>query len=136
MKAKMLLVAAAVAASLTAGASMAAGGGENGDKKIGRVYFKMVCTVCHMTQAGKAIPPNTRSMSEWRAYLDANKHDKTGKSNRSVRNYLDQEYRKSIQDKNKAAQKFVSVPNDQMYAHVRTFLVSGAKDSDTPASCE
>ena len=41
----------------------------DGNAKRGRVYFKMVCTVCHITEAGMAIPPNTRSMSEWSAYF-------------------------------------------------------------------
>jgi len=109
---------------------------EDANPKRGRVYFKMVCTVCHMTQAGKAIPPSAFTMAEWGAYIDADKHDKTGASNPSVKYYTSQEYRKSVADTNKAAQKFLDVPDDQMLADVRAFVVSGAKDSDTPASCE
>lgn len=96
----------------------------------------MVCTVCHMTQAGKAFPPSGMTMAEWGAYMDADKHDKTGKSNASVKYYTSQEYRKSVADSNKAAAKFVDVPDDQLFADVRAFVISGAKDSDTPASCE
>ena len=107
----------------------------DGDKRRGKVYFKMVCTVCHMQTTGKAIPPNSRTMAEWRAYLDSNKHDASGKTNTSVRYFMGQSYRKSIQDTNKAAAKFISLPEDQLYFDVRAFVISGAKDSDTPASC-
>ena len=107
----------------------------DGDKRRGKVYFKMVCTVCHMQTTGKAIPPNSRTMAQWRAYLEAGKHDASGKTNASVRYFMGQSYRKSIQDANKAAAKFISLPEDQLYSDVRAFVISGAKDSDTPASC-
>jgi cytochrome c2 len=136
MEYKTIIAAAAVATALLAGATQATAASDPGDKKIGRVYFKMVCTVCHMTQTGKAIPPNSRTMAEWRTYLDADRHDKSGKSKSTVHYYISQEYRKSVQDTNKAAQKFIDVPNDQLYANVRAFVISGAKDSDTPASCQ
>ena len=109
---------------------------EDANPKRGRVYFKMVCTVCHMTQAGKAVPPSSYTMAEWGSYIDADKHDKTGKSNPSVKYYVSQEYRKSIADSNKAAAKFQEESDEQMLGDVRAFLISGAKDSDTPASCE
>ena len=54
------------------------------NKKRGRVYFKMVCTVCHIQEAAKPIPPNTYTMAEWQAYMDAGKHDLTGNSNPSL----------------------------------------------------
>jgi len=107
-----------------------------GNDKVGRVYFKMVCTVCHMTQAGKSFAPASRTMDEWRAYLAADKHDVSGASNPSVKYHLSQEYRKSIQEQNKAAKKFVDMSDDEMYANVLAFVVKGAKDSDTPATCE
>ncbi len=107
-----------------------------GNKKIGRVYFKMVCTVCHIQDAVKAIPPNSRTMAEWTAYMDADVHDKTGKSNPKVSYYTSKEYRMSIQDTNKAAKKFLKMPDEQLYEDVKTFVVTGAKDSDTPASCQ
>lgn len=131
MKMLMTLVAGVVLAGYITSAFA-----EAGNPKRGRVYFKMVCTVCHMTQAGKSIPPATYTMDEWRAYLAADKHDATKTSNNSVKYYLSQDYRKSIKDKNKAAKKFVKAPNDRMYADVHAFLIKGAKDSDTPATCE
>lgn len=109
---------------------------EDANPKRGKVYFKMVCTVCHMTQAGKAFPPAGMTMAEWGSYIDADKHDKTAATNASVKYYISQEYRKSVADSNKAAAKFVDVANEQLLADVRAFLISGAKDSDTPASCE
>jgi len=106
------------------------------NSKRGRVYFKMVCTVCHIQSSGKAIPPNTRTMDEWRAYMDAGKHDAGGTVNPSLRYYMSKGYRESIKDTNKAAGKFLDLSDEQVFADVRKFAVTGAKDSDTPASCE
>ena len=105
------------------------------NKKRGQVYFKMVCTVCHMQQAEKTIPPATRTMDEWRAYFNANKHDLTGATRPEVSYYMTREYRETIKDTNKAAKKFLKLSNEQIDADVREFVVNGAKDSDTPASC-
>ncbi len=105
------------------------------NKKRGQVYFKMVCTVCHMQAIAKSIPPSSRTMEQWRVYLDADRHDASGTTNPSVRYFMSQEYRQEIQDENKAAKKFLSLPDDQINADVREFVISGAKDSDTPASC-
>ena len=131
VKTLMVLVVGIVLAGYITSATAAAG-----NDKRGRVYFKMVCTVCHMTQAGKAMPPASKTMDEWRAYFAADKHDATGSSNGSVKYHISQEYRNSIQDKNKAAKKFVKMPDDVLYADVLAFVVKGAKDSDTPATCE
>lgn len=105
------------------------------NKKRGQVYFKMVCTVCHIQMAEKSVPPASRSMAEWRAYFDANKHDASGKSRPELSYYVSQEYRDSIKDSNKAANKFLKFSDEQIAADVREFTVNGAKDSDTPASC-
>lgn len=105
------------------------------NKKRGQVYFKMVCTVCHTQMTGKAIPPNSRKMADWRAYLDADKHGASGKTNGSVRYYISQEYRQSIKASNKAAEKFLSLSDAQLFADVQAFMIAGGKDSDTPASC-
>jgi hypothetical protein len=105
------------------------------NKKRGQVYFRMVCTACHVDMSGTTIPPAGRTMAEWRAYLDADKHDVSGKTNPSVRYYLSQAYRESIKDENKAAKKFLSIPDEQLHADVYQFAVTGAKDSDTPATC-
>ena len=135
MKTKLKPAAQVLAAALAlcfAADGMAA----DPNKKRGRVYFKMVCTVCHIQEAAKAIPPNTRSMAEWTAYMDADKHDASGKSNPAVSYYTSQEYRESVKDSNKAAKKFLKLPAEQIFSDVKAFLVSGAKDSDTPASCD
>ena len=105
------------------------------NSKRGRVYFKMVCTVCHMQMAERSIPPASRSMAEWRAYFDSNTHDATGTTRPELDYYMSQEYRESIKDSNKAARKFLELSSQQLAADVREFTVNGAKDSDTPASC-
>jgi len=103
-----------------------------GDWKRGRVYYRMVCTACHVEKAGGSIAPNTRSKAEWMAYLDADKHAK-GKD--SVRYYVSMQYRASIKASNKAAEKFADVPDQELLDDIRAFITKGAKDGDAPASC-
>jgi mono/diheme cytochrome c family protein len=130
-KQSVTAIAAAMALILAANAFA-----EDANAKRGRVYFKMVCTVCHITEAGKAIPPMTRTMDEWAAYMDADVHAASGTANPAVSYYVSKEYRESIAASNKAAQKFAKLPDAQLRADVKAFLVSGARDSDTPASCQ
>ena len=105
---------------------------EDGDWKVGRIYYRMVCTACHRDHAGGAIPPSNMTKAEWTAYIAADKHAK-GKD--SLKYYVSQEYRNSIKDTNKAAAKFASMPDDEMLANVQAFVIHGDKDSDTPARC-
>jgi len=102
--------------------------------KRGRIYYKMVCTECHK-EAGKTISPSEMTMAEWKAYLKADKHDKTGKSNGSVKYFISQKYRESVKDENRAAEKLVDVPDDDLFSDIETFLIKGAKDGDQPARC-
>lgn len=135
MNKRVSMVVNVLLAAMLSGLAGGVAAGEP-NKKVGKVYFKMICTVCHMTAVGKAIPPSSLTMKEWGAYLDADKHDATGKSNPKVSYYLSHAYRDSIKDSNKAAQKFLDMPDEQVATDVRAFVVGGAKDSDTPASCE
>lgn len=107
-----------------------------GNKRRGQVYYRMVCTPCHLQQAGNTIPPMQLTMAEWKAYIQADKHAKGGDANSSMRYYVSREYRQSIKDNNKAAAKFLDLPDAQLHADVRAFVISGAKDSDTPATCQ
>lgn len=101
------------------------------DWKRGRIYYRMVCTACHVQQGG-AIAPSTKTMAEWNAYLAADKHAK-GKD--SVKYYVSQKYRDSVKASNKAAEKYADVPEKDLYADLQAFVVKGAKDGDSPASC-
>jgi hypothetical protein len=123
------------AISLILTSSFGAFAADKPNKKRGQVYFKMVCTVCHMSTAERTIPPADYTMEYWDAYFDADAHDKSGKTNAKVSYYVSTEYRESIKDTNKAARRFMKVSNEQLFADVRKFAVSGAKDSDTPATC-
>lgn len=104
----------------------------DGNWKIGRIYYRNVCTACHRDHAGGAIPPSTMTKAEWKAYIAADKH---AKNKDTVSHYVSQEYRNSIKDSNKAAAKFAAMPNDTMMANVQAFVIHGAKDSDSPARC-
>ncbi len=130
--------------SLIAGIAMIVGSGMTMDMaqaadganwKRGRVYFRMVCTGCHSEMLGSPIAPNSRTIAEWTAYMDANKHDASGKTKPAVSDYTSTEYRESVKDSNKAAKKFLKMSDDALFADVKAFVVYGAKDSDTPASC-
>ena len=104
----------------------------DGNWKKGRIYYRMVCTACHTDQAGNTIAPSTKTKAEWDAYLSANSHAK-GKDKASF--YVSKEYRESIKATNKAAAKFIKVPDATLLADVNAFVIHGAKDSDNPARC-
>lgn len=109
-----------------------------GDWRLGRVYYRMVCTACHSTPegGGHAIAPSAKTKAEWTAYMAADKHDAGGKSNSKVSYYTSAAYRESVKDSNKAAAKFLKMPEAELKAAVDAFVVYGAKDSDNPASCQ
>jgi len=101
------------------------------DWKRGRVYYRMVCTACHVEKAS-AIAPSTKTMAEWNAYLLADKHAK-GKD--SVKYYVSKKYRDSVKATNKAAEKYADVPEQDLFEDLKAFVIKGAKDGDSPASC-
>ena len=113
---------------LTASAASAA----DGDWKRGRVYYQKVCPDCHTVKAGGPIAPNARTMADWTAYLNADKH---AKSKDSLKKYVSKEYRASIKATNKAAEKYAEVPDEQLFNDIKAFMLKGAKDGDSPASC-
>jgi mono/diheme cytochrome c family protein len=122
--------ATALVATLLAAASVAQA--YDPDWKRGRLYFRAVCTACHVDNPVGGINPSSRLKVEWVAYLGADKHAK-GKD--TVSQYLSQAYRKSIATSNRAAAKFADVPDAELGADVKAFLLKGAKDGDAPASC-
>ena len=135
MTRKALLIGALAAAGITAAAG-AAQAAEEGDWRLGRVYYRMVCTACHTDQAGQAIAPSAKTKAEWTAYLASDAHDASGKSNPNVSYYVSTHFRESVKDSNKAAAKFLKMPENELMAAVSAFVVYGAKDSDNPASCQ
>ncbi|RPJ48102.1 MAG: hypothetical protein EHM16_03835 [Betaproteobacteria bacterium] len=104
----------------------------DGDWKRGRIYYRSVCTSCHVAMPVGAINPSTKTKAEWAAYLKADKHAK-GKD--TVKQYVSKAYRASIKSGNKAAEKFANVPDQELLDDLAAFLKKGAKDGDSPASC-
>ena len=104
----------------------------DGDWKRGRVYYQKVCTDCHTAKAGGAIAPNGRTMADWTVYLKADKH---AKGKEPLKMYLSREYRANIKATNKAAEKYADVADEQLFNDVKAFMLKGAKDGDSPASC-
>lgn len=104
----------------------------DGDWKRGRIYYRSVCTSCHVALPVGQINPSSKTMADWKAYLQADKHAK-GKD--SVKQYVSKSYRDSIKSANKAAEKFADVPEQDLLEDVKAFLIKGAKDGDAPASC-
>ena len=122
------LTLALLGCGMIAGAASAA----DGDWKRGRVYYQRVCTDCHTAKAGGAIAPNARTMADWTAYLNADKH---AKGKESLKKYMSKEYRASVKATNKAAERYADLPDEQLFNDVKAFMLKGAKDGDSPASC-
>jgi cytochrome c5 len=104
----------------------------DGDWKRGRVYYRQVCTTCHTAQLDTAISPTSKTKAEWAAYIQADKHAK-GKD--SLKQYVSKQYRTSIKATNKAAEKYLDVPEQELLEDIKAFVTHGAKDGDSPASC-
>lgn len=107
----------------------------DGDTRRGRLYFRQICTSCHQSSVNKAIPPNERTKAEWSAYLQADKHDKTGQSNPSVKYFTSKAYRQTIKASNKVADRLANIEDAEIYADVQAWLLYSAKDSDNPSGC-
>ena len=102
------------------------------DWKRGRVYYRSVCTSCHVAMPIGSINPSTKTKADWSAYLLADKH---GKGKDTVSKYVSKAYRASIKSGNKAAEKFADTPDQELMDDIKAFLIKGAKDGDAPASC-
>ena len=102
------------------------------DWKRGRIYYRSVCTSCHVALPIGAINPSTKTKADWTAYLLTDKHAK-GKD--TVTKYVSKAYRASIKAGNKAAEKFADTPDQELMDDIKAFLLKGAKDGDAPASC-
>ena len=130
MKARHLVPAAIATTFLCI--STLASAAYDADWKRGRVYYRSVCTACHVAQAGGSIAPSTMTKAQWSAYLQADKHAK-GKD--SLTQYVSKTYRASIRAQNKAADKFADVPDEELFEDLKAFVIKGTKDGDAPASC-
>ena len=104
----------------------------DGNWKRGHVYFRMVCTDCHSKQGAGKIAPNSRKRAEWAAYLEADQH---ANGQDTVSKYVSNSYRAAIAGENKAAAKFANVPEDELSADIKAFLLRSAKDGDAPIGC-
>jgi cytochrome c5 len=127
--ARTFINAAALIALL--GASLAAQA-YDADWKRGRVYYRSVCTSCHTAAPIGAINPSTKTKADWSANLLLDKHAK-GKD--TVSKYVAKSYRASIKATNKAAEKFAETPDQELMQDIKAFLIKGAKDGDSPATC-
>jgi len=108
-----------------------------GNWKKGRIYYKMVCTECHIEQAGGVISPSEKTKAEWADYFEKNLHGPQDEPAKYAASYfVSREYRESIKDTNRAAKKMLKMPNDKLLEDVKAFLDHTAKDSDQPSRCE
>mgnify|MGYP003573089141 FL=1 len=108
-----------------------------GNWKKGRIYYRMVCTDCHVNQAGGKISPAEKTKAEWADYFEKNIHGPQDAPAKYAASYfVSKEYRESIKDTNRAAAKMLKIPDDQLLEDVKAFLNHTAKDSDQPSRCE
>ena len=112
--------------------SLLASAAYSADWKRGRIYYRSVCTSCHAASPVGSISPSSKTKADWAAYMKADKHAK-GKD--TVKQYVSMAYRDSIKSANKAAEKFATVPDQDLLDDISAFLIKGAKDGDAPASC-
>lgn len=103
-----------------------------GDWKRGHVYFRMVCTPCHAEKAGGTIGPNSRTQAEWAAYIQTDKH---AKGRESLKFYVSKPFRDSVKTNNKAAAKYIDVPEQELGVDLKAFILRSAKDGDAPTGC-
>jgi len=127
MKLRSVLPIVAAAALLSSAAQA-----YDADWKRGRIYYRSVCTSCHVASPIGQINPSSKTKAEWAAYVKADKHEK-GKN--TVKQFVSKDYRASIKAGNKAAEKFADVPEQELLEDVTLFLQRGAKDGEAPASC-
>ncbi len=102
------------------------------DWKRGRIYYRSVCTSCHVAMPVGSINPSSKTMAEWTGYVQADKH---AKNKDTVKQYVSKAYRASIKSANKAAEKFADVPDQELLDDIKAFVIKGAKDGEAPASC-
>jgi len=114
---------------------VSAGGDKTGDWKRGRIYYRFVCNACHKEEIGQAISPADLTIAEWNTIIDEEKHAPSGNANPSLRYYVSRGYREWIKRDNRVAEKFLDIPEQELLNDVRSFLLQGAKDSDTPVRC-
>lgn len=129
MKSSKFLSVAALIALM--GASFAAQA-YDADWKRGRIYYRSVCTSCHTASPIGGINPSTKTKAEWAAYMLLDKH---AKGKETVSKYVSTAYRASIKATNKTAEKFADVPDKELMEDIKAFLLKGAKDGDSPATC-
>ena len=108
-----------------------------GNWKKGRIYYRMVCTECHVEQAGGKISPAEKTKAEWADYFEKNLHGPQDAAPKYAASYfVSREYRESIKNTNRAAKKMLKIPDEQLLEDVKAFVVHTAKDSDQPSRCE
>lgn len=129
MKTKHALAIAFALLSITSYTTASA---YEGDWKRGRVYYRQVCTTCHTAKLDTAVSPSAMTKAEWAAYIKADKH---ARGKESLKHYVSKQYRVSIKASNKAAEKFIDVPDAELMEDLKAFVEHGAKDGDSPASC-
>ena len=87
MKLSQTLAATAVLALL--GISLSAEA-YDADWKRGRIYYRSVCTACHVASPIGSVNPSTKTKAEWAAYMKADKH---AKGKETVKQYVSKTYR-------------------------------------------
>lgn len=137
MKRQTKLITVAFVLPLTLMLGMSTAAVAKGNWKKGRIYYRMVCTECHIEQAGGAISPAEKTKAEWLDYFIKNIHGPQDAPAKYAASYfVSTEYRESIKSTNRAAKKMLKIPEDALLEHVKAFVVHTAKDSDQPSRCE
>ena len=101
-----------------------------GNWKKGRIYYRMVCTDCHVKEAGGKISPAEKTKAEWADYFEKNIHGPQDAPAKYAASYfVSKEYRESIKDTNRAAAKLLKIPDDQLLEDVKILISHHAANS-------
>ncbi len=100
-----------------------------GDWTKGRIYYRATCTSCHEADAGGAISPAAYTIAEWTDWIASER------GTEHLGQYVGVAYREAVAPDNKVAKAFLTKSDDELWADVEAFVIYGAKDSATPATC-
>ncbi|MCK7579406.1 MAG: hypothetical protein MZV65_29250 [Chromatiales bacterium] len=105
-----------------------------GDWKRGRVYYRMVCTACHVEQASGAIAPEHQDQGRMDG-LPAGRQARQGQGHASSTTSA-RTTATASRPPTRRPRSSPTCPNRSCSRIVKAFVITGAKDGDAPAELQ
>jgi hypothetical protein len=110
---------------------------EQGNEKLGQVYYEQICTRCHKIELGYPVSPSEKTSFEWDELLAANHHGANQVAPLSSLDYFfSRDYRQSVISRVEVVRVYKDVSPGDLRQGVYKFVILGAKDSDMPHTCQ